>query len=180
MSPNCQKAKAQESKMTTFIQSMGNIGGRRSQSIISINGSRIVSSVIGTGGSGNLPEASFIKVIALDKDKKQLDSYTMPAKGNPKVVITAESIDRIDSESGDLKVKKCGNITSIKTASGDFEIEDCGDIGRIHTISGDVKIQRAGKVGNISSVSGDAKVTSLKRKTEGKTSKAKKRKAVPK
>jgi len=154
--------------MATFIQRVFGPGATMSQAfgnnvIATVNGQGI--NIVGNsaGSMHTLPTAHHIKVIALDQDKRELDSFTLPVNSAPTLVVKAEHIDSLSSTSADVIVKKCGDIDLLKTASGDITIEECKSVGAASTMSGDVTINSAEHTGNASSMSGNVRVTETKR-----------------
>ena len=134
----------------------------------------VIASINGTGllvgnGTDSLPEARYIKVLALDQDKHELDSFTMPLNSAVVLTVTADTIAQLSTASADVTVQKCGDVGELKTASGDVTIGECGDIDRVQVASGDVTIKRAKRVNSASSMSGDVRVREASPKRTKKT-----------
>lgn len=135
--------------------------------IASFNGTGII---VNMGNTHTLPEAKYFKLVALDENKKELDSFSIPADGRPTISVKAKRINKIESSSCDIQVTKCGDIDKMSSMSGDITVESCGDARSVSSMSGDVTINSATGVDEASSMSGKV----IKRKSVvAKTSSAK-------
>lgn len=137
----------------------------------SLNGQTLV--VTGSGVLVNgrrldqhtLPVAERIEIIALDKDGNKLGSFQREANVPITLEISTDgNIDRIETETGDITIKKAQNIEHVKTASGSIHVHMCKSIGHASTMSGNVSAQNCDHLGSASSMSGNVHVASAVRR----------------
>jgi DUF4097 and DUF4098 domain-containing protein YvlB len=169
-----------DKKMNYF--SRGNIFSNQDSNVgsISINGS-IINSSIGSGSvtivngrviGETLENVAEFKVIALDKNGKELKNCNFPAGTKISLnVKSKEGIQSINTQSASVTVEKCKKINQIRTMSGPVRVENCeGNVGNINTMSGNIDIGECNSVGAQNTMSGSIRTTKVASKKRRPTS----------
>jgi hypothetical protein len=131
-----------------------------SGNIVTMNGKRMTSSF----GGWSSPEATSLRLVAIDANGKELDNFSLPAKGDMKIILSAVdgSIDEVKTSSADITIENVHHINTLKSTSGDIKIRQVhGDIHNISATSGDIKVDSVGNIGPTKTIAGDIKVRSL-------------------
>src|SRR6056297_126329 len=131
--------------------------------------------------SETMENVKHFKVVALDKNGKEIKSYKCPAGTNISLIVKSkEGIESINTQSAQVTVEKCQKINQIKTMSGPVHVESCnGNVGLINTMSGSINVGECNSVGSQNTMSGSirtTKVASKKRRPASGGSSAKRKK----
>jgi DUF4097 and DUF4098 domain-containing protein YvlB len=145
------------SVVNSFIGS-GNVAGYINtgvnRGIVIIDGQRITAS----HGTSSVTAKS-IKVIAVDEQGKELDSFCLPTGTDINIDVHVEAgteVKRIETVSGTLSLHGPATIERVESTNGPVTVEGATKVGSIHTTNGNVEV-KAQTVGDIRTVNGSIK-----------------------
>jgi DUF4097 and DUF4098 domain-containing protein YvlB len=119
--------------------------------IVIVDGQRITAS----HGTSSVTAKS-IKVIAVDEQGKELDSFCLPTGTDVYVDVHVEAgteVKRIETVSGTLSLHGPATIERVESTNGPVTVEGATKVGSIHTTNGNVEV-KAQTVGDIRTVNG--------------------------
>jgi len=103
-----------------------------------------------------IPNVHELKIVALDKNGKELKSFKVPAETELNLTVFLpdnSKVDRIRTVSGNISVHGIGKINTISSSNGGIVVESSESINSIKTTNGDVTV-KSGAIGNIKTLTG--------------------------
>lgn len=114
-------------------------------------------------GEEQLKDASSFKVIALDSEGKEMDSFQLPAGSHFTFHVTAPSIDTIKCTSGEVWVESAKKIGKISTEAGTIRITKVDALNSAHANAGSIRVQECGRLGSANANVGSVHVNKVNR-----------------
>ena len=143
----------------TYVNQGDNYGD-----VISINGS----SISGFSRGKEVKEAAEFKVVALDSDGKEMESFRLPTGTHLEIHVNAPTIENIKSTIGDVKVEQAKKVGHISTTTGRVQIDKADKVGPVNTTTGSVTVLECVKMGSASSMTGNIQINKTRRDSSPK------------
>ncbi len=147
-----------------FRGAVGTINGDNYGDVISINGS----SISGFSRGKEVKEAAELKVIALDGDGKEMESFRLPTGTHLEIHVNAPTIENIQSTTGDVKVEQAKKVGRINTSTGRVQIDKVDKVGGVNTTTGSVTVLECAKMGSVNTTTGNIQINKARRDSSPK------------
>jgi len=144
--------------------------------IASVSGTGFITTVSQTGSpdSHQFPPAHYLKVVALNEDGKELDSYTLPAQSRLHFSVIGDYFDTVKMQAGSIEATSEGDIRNVHTNAGDIIIKCCHNLDTVQTNAGDIRVEKARKVkGFVKSNAGTIRIQETVKRGRSKSPKRK-------
>lgn len=151
---------------------VGSLNGPNYGAVMQVNGVGIAASY----GESQLKDASSFKVIALDGEGKEMNSFQLPTGTQLTLNVTAVSIDTIKCTNADVRVESAKKIGKIGTQAGSIQITKVEILNSAHTNAGSIRVQECGKLGSANANAGSVHINKVNRAPRDSSPKRKSKK----